>query len=268
MTDVRKQSRADAGLAPARGRSPVAASEVRGFTVHHTDGPSTQTPAQIQNYHFSIGWSDVGYARLIQDHGSYAVIVEGRGYGTELAHALGHNRSHLGVAVIGNYDDALPSVHALAAVRQCHAEAETWASRTLPVTGHRDLVATGCPGDALYAWATGGMDLDGVAAEGDEELYGLSEGDSGERVEGLQTSLRHAGFADLLGTTGPRDDGVDGDYGPGTADAVISARQYVGSGATSGARVSAIAAAQIRRAVARREAERIVAGLDLDEGDC
>lgn len=268
MTDVRKQSRADAGLAPARSRSPVGKGEVRGFTVHHTAGPATQTPAQIQNYHFSIGWSDVGYARLIRDYGSYAVIVEGRGYGTELAHALGHNRSHLGVAVIGTYDNALPSVHALAAVRQCHAEAESWAGRMLPVTGHRDLVSTGCPGDALHAWATGGMDLDGTAAEGDEELYGLSEGDSGERVEGLQTTLRHAGFGDMLGDFGPRGDGVDGDYGGGTTEAVLAARQYVGSGATSGARVSAIAAAQIRRAVARREAERVVSGLDLDEGDC
>lgn len=149
----------------------------------------------------------VGYARLVVDHGSYAVIVEGCGYGTELAHALGHNRSHLGVAVIDTYDNALPSVHALAAVRQCHAEAQSWAGRALPVTGHRDLVPTVGPGDALYGWAKGGMDLDGTAAEGDEELYGLSEGDSGERVEGLQTSLRHAGFGGLLG------DGIDGEYG-------------------------------------------------------
>ncbi|WP_184367045.1 hypothetical protein [Nocardiopsis metallicus] len=117
MPDVRKQSRADAGLAPARSRSPVGKSEVRGFTVHHTAGPATQTPAQIQSYHFSIGWADVGYARLVVDHGSYAVI--------------------------DTYDNVLPSVHALAAVRQCYAEAQSWAGRALPVTSHRDLVSTG-----------------------------------------------------------------------------------------------------------------------------
>lgn len=261
--DIRRQTRAEAGLAAPRGTpSSVSPTEVVGFTTHHTSGPATQTPAQIQDYHFSINWADTGYARTVSDHGSYAVITEGRGYGVELAHALGHNRSHIGVAVIGTYESALPSVHALAAVRLCWEEAEEWAGRSLTRTGHRDLVATGCPGEALYPWSIGDMAIDGIAAEGDEELYGLSEGDTGPRVEGLQTSLRHSGFADLLGPYGPREDGVDGEYGPATTEAVLAARHFVDSGADSGATVTAIAAAQIRRAVARREAERAVAALE------
>ena len=99
-------------------------------------------------------------------------------------------------------------------------------------------------------------------------MIGLAKGDSGARVEFLQTRLRHGGFADLLGPYGPREDGVDGEYGDGTEAAVLAARQYVNSGATSGARVTGPAAAQIERAATRRDIERALDGLDLTEGNC
>lgn len=99
-------------------------------------------------------------------------------------------------------------------------------------------------------------------------MLGLRRGDEGPRVESLQTSLRHAGFADLLGPYGPRQDGVDGEYGQGTEDAVLAARRYVGSGASSGASVTGPAAAQIRRAVVRRDIERALADLPIDEESC
>ena len=266
---VERQSRAQAGLAPpTRTPARVSPGEVVGFTVHHTAGPSTQTPAAIQHFHqHGRGWVDVGYARLVVDNGDHAVIVEGRGYGAELAHALGHNRSHVGVAVIGTYDTALPSAHALAAVAICHAEAEEWAGKSLTPGGHRDLMATNCPGDALHTWTVSGMDVD-ENATGGNAMQGLAHGDSGPRVEQLQTRLRHAGFAELLGPYGPRQDGVDGEYGDGTEAAVLAARHYVNSGATSGARVTGPAAAQIERAATRRDIERALDGLDLTEGNC
>ncbi len=91
---------------------------------------------------------------------------------------------------------------------------------------------------------------------GGNTMVGLKEGDKGEEVKELQTSLRHAGFGHLLGNYGPRGDGVDGEYGAGTSKAVLACRKWVGSSAKSGKTVSGSAAAQIRRAVARREAER------------
>ena len=90
---------------------------------------------------------------------------------------------------------------------------------------------------------------------GDEEMLGLREGDKGEAVKALQTSLRHAGFGSHLGKHGPAKDGVDGHYGSGTAKAVLACRKWVGSSASSGKSVTGSAAAQIRRAVARREAQ-------------
>lgn len=266
---VQRQTRDQAGLAPPTSAPvTVSPSEVEGFTVHHSDGPATQTSAEIQAFHQGTrGWNDTGYARTIEDHGDHAVIVEGRGYGTELAHALGFNRTHIGVCVIGNYDNALPSVHALAAVAICHDEAEEWAGKSLPTGGHRDLMATGCPGDTFHSWVHDGMPVDD-AHTGGNPMLGLSIGDSGPRVEMLQTRLRHAGQADLLGDHGPRGDGVDGDYGDGTAAAVLAARHYVNSGADSGERVTGPAAAQIERAATRKDIERALGGLDIDEREC
>ena len=92
-------------------------------------------------------------------------------------------------------------------------------------------------------------------------MLGLREGDKGEAVKALQTSLRHAGFGHLLGNYGPNKDGVDGVYGKGVSKAVLACRRWVGSSATSGTSVTGSAAAQIRRAVARREAEDAVKDL-------
>lgn len=95
----------------------------------------------------------------------------------------------------------------------------------------------------------------GSPTSGDEEMLGLKQGDKGEAVKALQTSLRHAGFGSHLGKHGPAKDGVDGHYGSGTSKAVLACRKWVGSSASSGKSVTGSAAAQIRRAVARREAQ-------------
>lgn len=95
----------------------------------------------------------------------------------------------------------------------------------------------------------------GSLTSGDEEMLGLKQGDKGAAVKALQTSLRHAGFGNHLGNYGPNRDGVDGHYGAGTSKAVLACRKWVGSGASSGKSISGSAAAQIRRAVARREAQ-------------
>ena len=110
-----------------------------------------------------------------------------------------------------------------------------------------------CYGRPLYT-ASGGT----TPTSGDEEMLGLREGDKGEAVKSLQTSLRHAGFGAHLGAYGPQKDGVDGHYGSGTSKAVLACRKWMGSSASSGKSVTGSAAAQIRRAVARREAQAAV----------
>lgn len=84
----------------------------------------------------------------------------------------------------------------------------------------------------------------------DEEdvMIGLSKGDTGERVKGLQALIQYAGI-EL-----PRY-GVDGDYGDETAEGLRQARESVGSRANDGYgdRVSGWAYAQLMKAVAKRQ---------------
>jgi len=78
-------------------------------------------------------------------------------------------------------------------------------------------------------------------------MYGLQKGDKGDRVRCLQELIAAAGFKADLGPSG-----VDGDYGPATAKALLKLRRSLGSKAKDGDKVTAPANAQLYAAVARR----------------
>jgi peptidoglycan hydrolase-like protein with peptidoglycan-binding domain len=86
------------------------------------------------------------------------------------------------------------------------------------------------PYDSTQPW--------GIAAAGgmEDDMVGLRQGDSGERVKYLQELLTFAGHK--LGK-------IDGDYGPKTSAAVLAARRAEGSRQESGAVVTGAAAKQI-----------------------
>lgn len=73
-----------------------------------------------------------------------------------------------------------------------------------------------------------------AAQEDDDMLYGLKKGDEGERVQLLQLRIRDAGQGAALGKGGANRDGIDGEYGPATAEALRRVRESVGSAARSG----------------------------------
>lgn len=83
------------------------------------------------------------------------------------------------------------------------------------------------------------------SSDGGDDMIGLSKGDSGQAVKGLQVILKRSGH-----DPGP----VDGQYGPKTAAAVLSCRRSVGSKAKSGDSIGGHAWAQIHDALARRRA--------------
>lgn len=201
----------------------------------------------------------------------------------------GANPYSISIENEGNVGDALTP----AQVEAC-ARILAWASKAHGITlrvndsvngsglsYHRmspswSLGGTACPGDRIIAQRSAivarakqlaaGADPATPTTSGDEEMLGLKEGDKGEAVKALQTSLRHAGFGEYLGTYGPNKDGVDGIYGKGVSKAVLACRKWVGSSATSGTSVTGSAAAQIRRAVARREALDALADLPSGGG--
>lgn len=95
-------------------------------------------------------------------------------------------------------------------------------------------------------------DADRIAArlgtEEDNDMIGLSKGDSGERVEGLQVLIIYAGVE-------LPEYGVDGHYGSETAEGLRKVRESVGSRAKDGYgdSVSGYGYAQLMAAVARNQ---------------
>ncbi|TXR52429.1 hypothetical protein FMM08_19740 [Quadrisphaera setariae] len=159
---------------------------IKAAVIHHTAGSNDYTsPAEAQGevrsvyaYHTrSLGWDDIGYHFLVDRFGT---IYEGRAGGVDRpvrgAHAGGFNTDTFGVSVLGNYETAA----ATPAIVDSVARVTAWklglhgvdpnattqlvsegggTSRygagtvvdVATIIGHRDVGATACPGEHLYA---------------------------------------------------------------------------------------------------------------------
>lgn len=158
--------------------------------VHHTatqnnDPDPAATVRAIYRYHaIDKGWGDIGYNFLVDANG---VIYKGRysgpagtlysdtatgenpdGRGVTAAHVSGYNSGTMGIAVLGAYTSTAISAAARSAVvdhlaweSERHGlDPQTSSTYTNPVngttkdvaniSGHRDWVATECPGDLFY----------------------------------------------------------------------------------------------------------------------
>lgn len=86
--------------------------------------------------------------------GSDGYVYEGRGWLWQGAHTKGYNSKGFGVSFIGDYMSKLPSQRTMDLVRiqlaKCATEGERLVSN-FTIHGHRQLVNTSCPGDALYS---------------------------------------------------------------------------------------------------------------------
>uniref|UniRef100_A0A2K5C3I4 Peptidoglycan recognition protein 2 n=1 Tax=Aotus nancymaae TaxID=37293 RepID=A0A2K5C3I4_AOTNA len=148
------------GAAPYRGR-PTPLQLPLGFLyVHHTYVPAppcmdfarcAANMRSMQRYHQDTqDWEDIGYSFVV---GSDGYVYEGRGWYWVGAHTLGHNSRGFGVAIVGNYTAALPTEAALRTVRDTLPSCAVRAGLLRPdyaLLGHRQLVRTDCPGDALF----------------------------------------------------------------------------------------------------------------------
>lgn len=160
------------------------------LVVHHTDtsddysdGAGAQAQIRSIYYYHSVtqGWGDIGYNFLIDKFGT---IYEGRysrdyagasptgddatGRGVTGAHTKGWNSGTVGIALLGTLTthdatpaarDALERLLAWEASRngidpqatEPFTNPVSGATITTPnIAGHRDYVATACPGDAFY----------------------------------------------------------------------------------------------------------------------
>jgi len=188
-------SRDEWGARRPRSRSTTSWGHRTEFVVHHSEGPVTQTPRSIQDFHMDgRGWADIGYNFLVDHKGR---IYEGRGWLVVGAHAVGHNTSGVGVCVIGR-DGADITGAAKRSVRWLYDEATRRKGRQLAKRCHSDVNSTSCPGGVLRAWVHAGMPggSGGGASSADDwqedmvnKLPMLGKGDHGEHVQTVQGLL-------------------------------------------------------------------------------
>jgi len=224
-------SRAEWGARAPRNRQTTTWSRRTEFVVHYSEGPTTQTPRQIQNYHMDHnGWSDIGYNFLVDTRGR---IYEGRGWLVVGAHAPNHNTSGIGVCMIGRDGDATDA--AKKSIRWLYDEACRRKGGTLAKRGHRDVTATSCPGNQLYQWVKAGMPVSGGTGSSSgggtgsggtdwmeamvKKLPTLKRGAKGEHVETLQGLLQARSHPEVK---------IDGDFGPTTETAVKAVQKWGG----------------------------------------
>lgn len=122
------------------------------IVLHHTGGNDIDASAeQIHGWHVAQGWAGCGYHFVIRKDGTVEI---GRPEWATGSHAYGENNHTLGIHLSGDFEQATPT----AAQIQACAElvADLCRDYKIPldrkhIVGHRDLMATDCPGKNLYA---------------------------------------------------------------------------------------------------------------------
>ncbi|MFJ2782366.1 peptidoglycan recognition family protein [Kitasatospora sp. NPDC087315] len=165
--------------------SPVKYYPLQTLTVHHTDtvnadpDPAASVRAVYEYHAVTLDWGDIGYHFLIDEAGR---VYEGRWSGDDgipahdaagnvvtAFHTSGFNSGNLGIALLGTLSGQAPTGAArrsltvlLGALTRAHGldpRAHTTFVNpvngvTRPVdmiSGHRDWLATDCPGGVMYA---------------------------------------------------------------------------------------------------------------------
>ncbi|XP_056426794.1 N-acetylmuramoyl-L-alanine amidase isoform X2 [Hyla sarda] len=128
--------------------------------IHHTYEPSRPCVSfqdcsadmrSMQRFHqVDRGWDDIGYSFVV---GSDGYLYEGRGWHWVGAHTKGHNFVGYGISFIGDFTSSVPESHILQLVRDRFLKCAVTSGYILPnytIQGHRQVVKTTCPGDALF----------------------------------------------------------------------------------------------------------------------
>ncbi len=122
------------------------------IVVHHTgnDEDDDLSAADIHRIHRAIGWSGIGYHFVIRKDGS---IERGRPEEYVGSHAYGWNWETLGIHLCGNFELVEPTpqqIESAAYLIGYLCEKYDLVPDSVNVVGHRDLMATACPGAYLY----------------------------------------------------------------------------------------------------------------------
>ena len=153
-TDFKVIPRSAWNAAPPKEPLAAMTSTANGCFIHHsvTAAPPKDTAKEraamrdLQQIAFSRGFDDFSYSFAIMPSGR---IYEGRGKGKAGAHTLNYNSTSYGIVFVGNYETQEPTEAQLKAAKWLIHKHLKLGSK--PIRGHRQVYATACPGDKLYA---------------------------------------------------------------------------------------------------------------------
>lgn len=184
--------------------------KVRKVVIHHTaetgvkkGRAADEVMRAIYRYHsVSRGWGDIGYHYVIAPDGT---IYEGRAGGESVVggHVYCNNVGTIGVALMGNFNEDDPTgpqivalgklLPRLALKYELDLTTESWfhGAKTSNLLGHRDLGATACPGNFLYALLP---DIRRMLQGTDEILFAKEQSVDGKPAESLAVAKLKPGM--------------------------------------------------------------------------
>ena len=122
------------------------------IVIHHTGNPYDDdlSAKTLHASHQAQGWAGIGYHFVLRKDGT---VELGRPDIAVGAHAEGFNYCSIGVHICGNFNIVEPTEAQLNALPMLLADicdAYGLIAAADIVVGHRDLMATACPGNNLY----------------------------------------------------------------------------------------------------------------------
>ena len=117
---------------------------VDGIVLHHTGVSSPQTVEEIHNYHkYHNGWAGIGYHYYVRKDGA---VYKGRPEEYAGAHCPGVNSTSIGICAEGNFNEEEMSEGQEQAIIELISYVKDEHDIEY-VKGHREILATSCPGD-------------------------------------------------------------------------------------------------------------------------
>jgi N-acetylmuramoyl-L-alanine amidase len=133
--------------------------EVKGIVIHHTGADDIDaSAADIHQWHLANGWAGIGYHKVFRKAGD---VERGRPEEFQGAHCPGANSFTLGYHICGSFGGQLPNEAQIQAIVATAADDcgkyGLDPLGMLPngkdvISGHRDWLATECPGEMLYSF--------------------------------------------------------------------------------------------------------------------
>lgn len=123
------------------------------FVIHHTGNHNDDdlSAKEIHQSHLNLGWAGIGYHYVIRKNG---MIEEGRPHWTVGSHAYGENGHTIGIHFSGNFEIGKPTMEQIESGAILLAKLGLDYGIVLDkdhVVGHRELMATACPGKNLQS---------------------------------------------------------------------------------------------------------------------